>query len=45
MEGAGQRWSLEGAEALLTWRSLKKSHHHDLRDNGRFRAGQERVRL
>jgi hypothetical protein len=45
MEGEGKRWRLEGAEAILTWRSLKKSHHNDLRDYGRFRAGQERVRL
>jgi hypothetical protein len=45
MEGEGRRWSLVGAEAILTWRSLKKSHDHDLRDYWRFRAGQERVRL
>jgi hypothetical protein len=45
MEGEGKRWSLVGAEAILTWRSLKKSHDHDLRDYWRFRAGQERVRL
>ena len=45
MEGEGKRWSLEGAEAILTLGSLKKSHNHDLRDPGRFRAGQERVRL
>ena len=45
MEGEGKRWSLEGAEALLTLRSLKKSHDNDLRDYWRFRAGQERVRL
>jgi hypothetical protein len=45
MEGEGQRWSLEGAEAILTLRSLKKSHNNDRRDSWRFRAGQERVRL
>src|SRR5215475_2367853 len=45
MEGEGKRWSLGGAEAILTWRSLKKSHDHDLRDDWRFRAGQEQVRL
>jgi hypothetical protein len=44
-EGEGKRWSLVGAEAILTLRSLKKSHDHDLRDYWRFRAGQERVRL
>src|SRR5467141_5327179 len=45
MEGEGKRWSLEGAEAILALRSLKKSHDNDLRDYWRFRAGQERVRL
>ena len=45
MEGEGQRWSLAGAEAMLTLRSLKKSHDHDLRASWRFRARQERVRL
>jgi hypothetical protein len=45
MEGEGKRWSLAGAEAILTWRSLKKSHDHDLRAYWRFRAGEERVRL
>jgi hypothetical protein len=45
MEGEGKRWSLEGAEAILTWRSLKKSHDHDLRDYWRFRARQMRGRL
>jgi hypothetical protein len=45
MEGEGKRWSLEGAEAMLTLRSLKKSHDHDLRDYWRFRARQVRVRL
>jgi hypothetical protein len=45
MEGEGKRWSLAGAEAMLTWRSLKKSHDHDLRAYWRFRARQERVRL
>ena len=45
MEGEGKRWSLAGAEAMLTLRSLKKSHDHDLRAYWRFRARQERVRL
>jgi hypothetical protein len=45
MEGEGKRWSLEGAEAILTLRSLKKSHDHDLRAYWRFHAGEERVRL
>jgi hypothetical protein len=45
MEGEGKRWSLEGAEAILAWRSLKKSHDHDLRDDWKFRARQMRVRL
>ena len=45
MEGEGKRWSLEGAEAILTLRSLKKSHDHDLRDYWRFRARQMRGRL
>jgi hypothetical protein len=39
MEGEGKRWSLVGAEAILTLRSLKKSHDSDLRDYWRFRAG------
>jgi hypothetical protein len=45
MEGEGKRWSLEGAEAILALRSLKKSHDNDLRDYWRFRARQVRVRL
>jgi hypothetical protein len=45
MEGEGKRWSLEGAEAMLTLRSRKKSHDHDLRDDWRFRARQLRGRL
>ena len=45
MEGAGKRWSLQGAEAILTLRSLKKSHDNDLRDYWRFRAHQVRTRL
>jgi hypothetical protein len=45
MEGAGKRWSLEGAEAILALRSLKKSHDNDLRDYWKFRARQVRVRL
>jgi hypothetical protein len=36
MAGEGKRWSLEGAETILTSRSLKKSHHHDLLDDWRF---------
>jgi hypothetical protein len=45
LEGAGKHWSLEGAEAILTWRSRKKRHDHDLRDSWRFRACQVRARL
>ncbi len=45
MEGDGKRWSLEGAAAILTLRSLKKSHDHDLRDYWKFRARQVRRRL
>jgi hypothetical protein len=45
MEGEGKRWSLAGAEAILTLRSLKKSHDNDLRDDWRFHARQVRVRL
>ena len=45
MEGEGKRWSLAGAEAMLTLRSLKKSHDNDLRAYWRFHARQERARL
>jgi hypothetical protein len=45
MEGEGKRWSLQGAEAMLALRSLKKSHDNDLRDYWRFRAHQVRTRL
>ena len=45
MEGEGKRGSLAGAEAMLTLRSLKKSHDHALRDAWRFHARQGRVRL
>jgi hypothetical protein len=45
MEGEGKRWSLAGAEAILTLRSLKKSHDNDLRDYWRFHTRQVRVRL
>ena len=45
MEGEGKRWSLQGAEAILTLRSLKKSHDNDLRDYWRFHARQMRARL
>ena len=44
MEGEGQRWSLEGAAAILAVRSLKKSHDNDLRAYWRFHAQQERGR-
>jgi len=44
MEGEGKRWSLEGAEAILALRSLKKSHENDLRKYWRFHAQQERAR-
>jgi hypothetical protein len=44
MEGDGKRWSLEGAEAILALRSLKKSHDNDLRAYWRFHAQQERGR-
>jgi hypothetical protein len=45
MEGEGKRWSLQGAAAILAWRSLKKSHDDDLRDDWRFHARQVRLRL
>jgi len=45
MEGEGKRWSVEGAEAILALRSLKKSHDNDLREYWRFHAQQERERL
>jgi hypothetical protein len=45
MEGEGKRWSLAGAEAILTRRSLKKSHDHDLRDYWKFHARQVHGRL
>jgi hypothetical protein len=45
MEGEGKRWSLAGAEAILTLRSLKKSHDNDLCDYWKFRARQMRGRL
>jgi hypothetical protein len=44
MEGEGKRWSLDGAEAILALRSLKKSHANDLRKYWRFHAQQERER-
>ena len=44
MEGEGKRWSLAGAEAMLTLRSLKKSHDNDLRKYWRFHAQQEHRR-
>jgi hypothetical protein len=45
MEGEGKRWSLAGAEAMLTWRARKKSPDHDLHDDWKFRARQMRSRL
>ena len=45
MEGEGKRWSVQGAEAILALRSLKKSHDNDLREYWRFHAQQERARL
>jgi hypothetical protein len=45
MAGAGKRWSLTGAEAMLALRSLTKSHDNDLRDDWRFRARQVRAHL
>jgi hypothetical protein len=45
MEREGKQWSMEGAEAILALRSLKKSHDHDLREDWQFRACQVRVRL
>jgi hypothetical protein len=45
MEGEGKRWSVEGAEAILALRSLKKSHDNDLHEYWRFRARQLRTRL
>jgi hypothetical protein len=45
MEGEGKRWSLDGAEAMLALRSLKKSHDNDLRDYWRFRARKMRVHV
>jgi hypothetical protein len=45
MEDEGKRWSLQGAEAMLALRSLKKSHDHDLRTSWRFRAHQVSTRL
>jgi hypothetical protein len=44
MEGEGKRWSIPGAEAILTLRSLKKSNEDDLAMYWRFRAYQERLR-
>lgn len=44
MEGGGKRWSIPGAEAVLTLRSLRKSHDDDLPMYWRFRAYQERLR-
>jgi hypothetical protein len=43
--GEGQRWSVEGAEALLALRALTKRHAHELRDDWWGRARQVRTRL
>jgi hypothetical protein len=45
LAGAGKRWSLAGAEAMLALGSRKKRHDHDLRDSWRFPARQARLRL
>lgn len=45
MEGSGKRWGIEGAEAILTLRSLKMSHDNDLPDFVKFRARREKARL
>jgi hypothetical protein len=44
MEGQGKRWSIPGAEAILTLRSIRKSHDDDLAMYWRFRSHQERLR-
>jgi hypothetical protein len=44
MAGEGTRWSVNGAEAMLALRSLKKSQDHDLRDDWRVRAHHVRAR-
>ena len=45
MEGAGKRWGIEGADAVLKLRSLKMSNADDLADFAKFRARRERRRL
>ncbi len=45
MEGAGMRWGIEGADAVLKLRSLKMSNDNDLADFNRFRTRRERRRL
>jgi len=45
MEGAGKRWGIEGADAVLRLRSLKMSNDNDLVDFVKFRARRERSRL
>jgi len=45
MEGAGKRWGIEGADAVLKLRSLKMSNANDLADFARYRARRERHRL
>jgi hypothetical protein len=45
MEGAGTRWSLAGAEAMLALRALQKSHDHARRASWRFQARQAWARL
>jgi hypothetical protein len=43
VKASGGAW--QGAEAILTLRSLKKSHDNDLRDYWKFRARQMHGRL
>lgn len=43
MEGNGMRWTVDGAEAVLRLRSLKKSGH--LEEFGHFRTTLEQLRL
>ena len=45
MEGAGMRWGIKGADAVLKLRSLKMSNGNDLADFTQFRARRERHRL
>jgi len=45
MEGAGKRWGIPGAEAILSLVSLKTSNDNDLIDFVKFRAASEKKRL